>query len=356
MCTAAKRNRNPIWEIYALYVSFFPQLVAGPIERSTRLLPQFFKTVEFDYGRVTSGLRRMAWGLFKKVVIADRIAVVVDLIYGHPQGYTGLPLIIATILFALQIYCDFSGYSDIAIGCSRTLGYDLMENFQRPYFAKSISEFWKRWHISLTTWFRDYLYIPMGGNRVPKHLYYRNIFLVFLISGLWHGASWKFVVWGALHGVFMLFSIWTRDFRRWFVHWSGLLKIPLFHNFLSMIFTFALVCFAWIFFRANSFDDAFYIVTHIYPPAEINIYEVFHAGYLKSLIGQLGVSQNEIIIIVFSIATLEGVQFIQETSNRIQSFRIFPTGVRWAIYYALTSAIIFLGAFNSSQEFIYFQF
>jgi D-alanyl-lipoteichoic acid acyltransferase DltB (MBOAT superfamily) len=179
---------------FALYVSFFPQLVAGPIERAERLLPQFMIRYDFDEQRVASGLRRIAWGFFKKVVIADKAAVIVDAIYQDPTTHSGLTLLFATYLFAFQIYCDFSGYSDIAIGTARLFGFDLMENFRQPYLSKSITEFWRRWHISLSTWFRDYLYIPLGGNRVGKGRLYINLLLVFVVSGLWHGASWTYVI------------------------------------------------------------------------------------------------------------------------------------------------------------------
>ncbi|MGL6168515.1 MAG: MBOAT family O-acyltransferase, partial [Fusobacteriaceae bacterium] len=187
---------------YALFVSFFPQLVAGPIERSTHLLAQIDKEYNFEYERVKNGLLLMLWGLFKKIVIADRLAVLVNTVYNNPTNYEGFVLIIASVFFAFQIYCDFSSYSDIAIGAANVMGYDLMKNFNRPYFSKSIGEFWRRWHISLGTWFRDYLYFPLGGSKVSKSKRYRNIMVVFLVSGLWHGASWNFIVWGGLHGIY----------------------------------------------------------------------------------------------------------------------------------------------------------
>ena len=189
--------------IYAVYISFFPQLVAGPIERSTTLLPQFHKKSEFDYNRIVMGLQLMLWGVFKKIAIADRLSVVVNQVYGDPTQYHGIALIIATYFFTIQIYCDFSGYSDIAIGAAQVIGFDLMQNFRRPYFAQSIREFWQRWHISLSTWFRDYFYFPLGGNRVSRMRRVINILAVFMLSGLWHGANWSFFIWGALHGGFL---------------------------------------------------------------------------------------------------------------------------------------------------------
>ena len=182
--------------IYALYVMFYPQLVAGPIERPQNLLHQFYAEHCFDYRRVTDGLKLMLWGMFKKVVIADRLAIAVNQVYGNPHDYTGVPLIVATVFFAFQIYCDFSGYSDIAIGAAQVMGFRLMDNFNRPYFSKSIAEFWKRWHISLSTWFRDYLYIPLGGSRTKTWRWQFNLFITFLASGFWHGANWTYIIWG----------------------------------------------------------------------------------------------------------------------------------------------------------------
>lgn len=206
---AAERN----FGIYAAYAMFFPLLVAGPIERPQNLLHQFYEKHRFDYERIVDGLKLIAWGLFKKVVIADRLAIVVDHVYNSPQEHAGLSLILATIFFSFQIFCDFSGYSDIAVGTGRILGFRLMENFDRPYHARSVSEFWKRWHISLSTWFRDYLYIPLGGKRVSVPRWYFNLFFVFLVSGLWHGADWTFIVWGALHGFYIIFALITKNLR-----------------------------------------------------------------------------------------------------------------------------------------------
>ena len=196
---------------FALYVSFFPQLLAGPIERATRFLPQLYEKFDFDYPRVTKGLKLMLWGLFQKMVIADNLATLVDSVYNDPSHHQGISLILATFFFAFQIYCDFSGYSDIAIGAAQVLGIKTMDNFNRPYFSKSIPEFWRRWHISLSTWFRDYFYIPLGGNRVSIPRWYFNLFFVMLICGFWHGANWTFIVWGGLHGFYLaIFSDHTR--------------------------------------------------------------------------------------------------------------------------------------------------
>lgn len=330
--------------IFALFVSFFPQLVAGPIERSTHLLPQFNKIKTIDYKRITDGLKLMGWGLFKKVVIADRLAEIVNNIYNNPTDYSGIPLIIATAFFAIQIYCDFSGYTDIAIGAAKVLGYDLMENFRQPYFSRSIAEFWHRWHISLSTWFRDYLYIPLGGNRVVKWRWYFNVFMVFLISGLWHGANWTFVIWGALHGAFMLVGIWTENSRKQLYKSSGLDRSPFILHTIQMIVTVILVCFAWIFFRANSISDAIYISTHLFSGLDLS------GSYGLDLGGLY-----ERLLLVFSMGTLLLVDFAQARDGNVLNLSNKPVVVRWAVYYALFLGIVMFGKFGI-QDFIYFQF
>ncbi|MCB9090634.1 MAG: MBOAT family protein [Calditrichae bacterium] len=331
---------------FALYVAFFPQLVAGPIERSLRLLPQFDRVFKFDYERVVSGLRLMLWGFFKKLVIADRLAIYVNEAYNHPAEYQGLTLLLATYFFAIQIYCDFSGYSDIAIGAARVMGYDLMTNFRQPYFSKSISEFWRRWHISLSTWFRDYLYIPLGGNRVGKQRWYFNLFAVFVISGLWHGANWTFVVWGALHGGYLIFAIVTADWRQKLAHWSGLAKRPALHNLLRTLITFHLVLFAWIFFRANSLSEAFMIIGNM---AVLD----FSLESLKSL--NIALGWGELLVAIGSILFLELAHLLQSRGKVHSWITARPAALRWSVYYLLLLAIAFFGVFNHS-EFIYFQF
>jgi D-alanyl-lipoteichoic acid acyltransferase DltB (MBOAT superfamily) len=247
--------------IYALYVMFYPQLVAGPIERPQNLLHQFREKHVFEYDRVVEGLKLMLWGLFKKIVIADRLAIYVNAVYNNPEQHNGTTFTLATIFFAFQIYCDFSGYSDIAIGAAKIMGFKLMTNFNRPYFANNISEFWKRWHISLSTWFRDYLYISLGGSRVSIPRWYFNLLLVFLISGLWHGASWTYVIWGALNGLYLVFAIITQKLRDKFNRLTGIVKVPKLSRLLQILITFMLSCLAWIFFRANNVSDAFLIIT-----------------------------------------------------------------------------------------------
>lgn len=329
--------------IFALYVSFFPQLVAGPIERSSRLLPQFYKQHNFDYARVVSGLRQMAWGFFKKLVIADKAAIFVDAVYGSPHDFSGLPLILATYLFAFQIYCDFSGYSDIAIGAARVLGIDLMENFRQPYLSRSVAEFWRRWHISLSTWFRDYLYIPLGGSRVVKWRWFVNLMIVFAVSGLWHGASWTFVIWGILHGLYLIGAILLTPLLVRLVKPLRKRKAGFVVDGLAVFTTFHLVAFAWIFFRASSVDDAVYIVTHLFSGLELQV-----GGFGTGL----GVATTGLLVL--SILFLETAEYVR--SRRWFNLAKQPVMVRWSAYYVVIAAIALLGEFQSQAQFIYFQF
>jgi D-alanyl-lipoteichoic acid acyltransferase DltB (MBOAT superfamily) len=337
---------------FALYVSFFPQLVAGPIERSTRLLPQFFEKHDFNSQRVSDGIKLMMWGFFKKVVIADRLAVLVNQVYNNSENYEGIPLLLATYFFAFQIYCDFSGYSDIAIGAAKVLGFDLMKNFDRPYYSKSISEFWKRWHISLSTWFRDYLYIPLGGNRVLKWRWYTNLFLTFLISGLWHGANWTFVIWGAIHGFYLVFAILSKNIVQRIYNFLGLSKGTWQRKFIDVFITFHLVLFGWIFFRANSFNDATYILNKI---IVINPFEFIKQVITLNFGVYLGLKKYEIFIALVSILILEAVQVFQRKNNMIEYLLKKPKYFRWSIYYFIIFFILMFGEFNLT-EFIYFQF
>ena len=334
--------------IYSLYVMFFPQLVAGPIERPQNLLHQFTEKYDFDYNRVVSGLRLMAWGLFKKVVIADRLAIVVDTVYNNPQQHNSLGLIIATVFFTFQIFCDFSGYSDMAIGAARIMGFKLMTNFDKPYQSNSIHEFWKRWHISLSTWFKDYLYITLGGNRVTIPRWYLNLFIVFLISGLWHGANWTFIIWGALHGFYLVFELFTKNFREKFNNLFHLNKIP----FLSFLTTFLFVAFAWIFFRANGVRSAFYIAKHIFTGIPDLMHNIFNH---QPIFDNLGLSRNDLILSVLLIILLESVHYVQRKVVISQVFIHKSTFFRWVIYCILIIFIIFFGVFEERQ-FIYFQF
>lgn len=339
--------------IFALYVSFFPQLVAGPIERSTQLLPQLQVKHHFNYANVTGGLKLIAWGMFKKVVIADRLALMVNQVYESPQTYEGLPLIIATVFFAFQIFCDFSGYSDIAIGTAQVMGFKLMENFKRPYFSKTIKEFWRRWHVSLSFWFRDYLYIPLGGNRVVKWRSYYNLFLTFLISGLWHGAEWTFVVWGALHGFYLIVGIITDPIYQKIL--TPRLCKTFGIKFLQIAITFSLTCLAWVFFRANSLEEAIYIVSHLFSGLPQDIYWVMQdEKYTKELL-RLGQSVEEFNTALWAIFVMELVHFLQRKEDMYNMFRAKPLLFRWAFYIVLVLAILNFGV-SEEIQFIYFQF
>lgn len=329
--------------IFALFVSFFPQLVAGPIERAGNLLTQFRREVTFDYTRFTSGLKLVAWGMFKKVVIADRLAILVNEVYNQPSEYTGVSLAIATFFFAFQIYCDFSGYSDIAIGTARMMGFDLMENFHRPYFSKSIGEFWRRWHISLSTWFRDYLYIPLGGNRVVKWRWHYNLFITFLVSGLWHGANWTFVIWGALHGGYIVLE----NVARFPIRSEGVGK------YLRMAWTFLWVCVAWVFFRANSLEDAVYICNHLItdfiPSLSMAIQDPLHYVYL-------GQDSGTFLVALAAIGFMEIIHILQRYHGTQYFFEDKPAPFRWSFYTLIMLGIVLLGVYHSKSEFIYFQF
>lgn len=337
--------------IYALYVMFFPQLVAGPIERPQNLLPQFREEHRFEYKRVTDGLKLMAWGLFKKMVIADRIAAAVNTVYGAPTEFEGLALIIATVLFAVQIYCDFSGYSDVAIGVAQVMGFRLMKNFDRPYYSKSIAEFWKRWHISLSTWFKDYLYISMGGNQVPRWRWQYNLAVTFVVSGLWHGANWTFIVWGGLNAFYLLFAIWTKEARQKAAEVLGLTRVPRFRKALQILTTFSLICFAWIFFRAGNLADALYVASHLFD----GIGSILKPGYVMGVIGTLGLSITDFQIAMGAIAVMEAVHLIQRQGQIRDMLVKRPSWQRWTLYYAVVFVILFAGRYGN-QDFIYFQF
>lgn len=353
-----RKKREPEKHLgtFALYVAFFPQLVAGPIERSTRLIPQLFKKYNFDYDRVTSGLKLILWGFFKKVVIADRVAVIVNQVYSNPQDAAGLPLLIGTYLFAFQIYCDFSGYSDIAIGAAKIFGIDLMENFRRPYFAKSIREFWQRWHISLSTWFRDYLYISLGGSKTTKWRWYYNILIVFIISGLWHGANWTFIVWGALHGFYYLFSYWSVNLRSVVTNFIRLDRAPLLQKSIRVFIVFHLVTLSWIFFRANSFSDAIYIATHLFTGIGDVFGRVKEIGFSPGIFNYgFDLPNYDMLIGLMAI----GILGIQHLIQRKQSTRLWlsakPFWYRWTMYYLLLFFVLVFG-YSEPSAFIYFQF
>ena len=335
---------------FALYVAFFPQLVAGPIERARNLLPQMYERHPFDYDRVTNGMKLMAWGFFKKVVIADRLAILVDCVYADPTQHEGFGLTLATVLFAFQIFCDFSGYSDIAIGAAQVFGFKLMANFRRPYHAASVAEFWGRWHISLSTWFRDYVYIPLGGNRVSKIRWHFNIMAVFLLSGLWHGADWRFVIWGALHGTYLLAGRALMPVRERAARLLRLDQVPRLHQALRIAATFILVDFAWIFFRARNLSDAVYIVTHLGTGWHV----VLEFQQLRDTVASMCLL-NEFLIAIAMLAAMECVHLLQTRTGVIAFVARRPIWVRWAAYSLLVWCIFLFGIFTH-KEFIYFRF
>ena len=329
---------------FALYVAFFPQLVAGPIERSTQLLPQFGRKNRVEWARVRSGLLLMGAGFFKKMVVADRLAAYVDGVYDHPGEFAGLSVLIATYFFAFQIFCDFSGYSDIAIGSARVLGYDLMQNFRRPYHADSVAAFWRRWHISLSTWFRDYVYIPLGGNRVARRRWLLNIAIVFLLSGLWHGASWTFILWGGLHGFYIVLGHVTGPCRSRLAGVCGLAKAPRLWRSLRVLATFHLVLFGWVFFRANSLGDVSLLFT------------AAGRGLGLSMAGLLGpVGLRDFLLSVGAVAVLECAHFVQRRGPLTDRVVSLPAPLRWVAYCALLFGVLLFGTFTA-DEFIYFQF
>jgi D-alanyl-lipoteichoic acid acyltransferase DltB (MBOAT superfamily) len=353
---AQKAERN--FGIYALYVMFYPQLVAGPIERPQNLLHQFHSVHSFDSARVVNGLRLMLWGFFKKVVIADTLAIYVNQVYDHPSDFPGITLMIATVFFAFQIFCDFSGYSDIAIGAARVMGFELMKNFDRPYAAKSINEFWRRWHISLSTWFKDYIYIPLGGNKEGNWKWYRNLFIIFLISGFWHGENWTFIIWGALHGFYLVFGLLTKDIRNKLAEKVGLTSFPNFHSLINQTITFILVCIAWIFFRATTVQDAFLIIKK-------SVFWIYTCllNVLNGKIIQFVSSQNMIwgikrfALTILLIGFMEAIHKLEKEKEVTHILEQRPRWMRWTIYSSFLYLIVYTGRFGLAElDFIYFQF
>ncbi|MCX6716968.1 MAG: MBOAT family protein [Candidatus Taylorbacteria bacterium] len=353
-----KQKAERHFGIYALYVMFYPQLVAGPIERPQNLLHQFHEKQSFDVARVTEGLKRMTWGFFKKIVVADQLAMIVNIVYANPHGFNGPTLIMATVLFAIQLYCDFSGYSDIALGSAQVMGIRLMENFERPYFSKSIAEFWRRWHISLSSWLRDYVYYPIAfhsKNPTRAKLYVAIIFTFFL-SGLWHGAGWNYVIMGLVFGFYISFSEITKKYRNAFIVKIKLNNYPTLLRYLRIITTFVLVCIGWIFFRVKTIGDAWYILTHWWVGLGDFLTHLYSYYTWKNLfsLSRL-ITKSDFIICILGVAVL----FLADMAGRrLAIWKILSTKpwyVRWFWYYATTLAIVILARLGA-QEFIYFQF
>ena len=335
-----KRKLRPTKDFIAFsaFVSFFPQLVAGPIERATHLLPQFYKKRTFDYSKAVDGLRQILWGLFKKMVIADNCAEFANQIFNHSADMNGSTLVLGAIFFTFQIYGDFSGYSDIAIGTSRLFGFDLMQNFNFPYFSRDIAEFWRRWHISLSTWFRDYLYIPLGGSRGGLWMKIRNTFIIFIVSGFWHGANWTFIFWGALNAIYFLPLLLTKNNRKNLDTVAEGKLLPSFREGFSILITFGLCVFAWIFFRAENITHAFAYISGIFSSSLFAIPKVL--------------PRNIIVLILFFI--------FMEWMGRDGKYALEKLGIRWKrparliMYYGIIIAIFYFA--GQQQEFIYFQF
>ena len=338
---------------YALFVSFFPQLVAGPIERSKNLVKQIHERHYFDYSRVRYGLLVMLWGFFLKLVIADRAAILVNTVYDRPENYSGLLLAVATVAFAVQIYCDFASYSIIAMGAARVMGFELMKNFEQPYFSTSIAEFWRRWHISLSSWFKDYLYIPMGGNRKGVFRKYFNLMTVFLVSGLWHGASWNYVIWGAVHGVYQIVGGVSKNFRRFACAILNIDRQTAQYKLFQRILTFLLVCFGWIFFRSTNLLQAMLIVKKIFTDFQP---WTFYGGGLTSM----GLDGANLIVLALSLVILYCVsRYEYKGASAIQRVEEMSLFARWPIYYGLLFVVLIFGIYGpgfAASQFIYFQF
>lgn len=338
---------------YALFVSFFPQLVAGPIERSCNLLKQFDEKHEFDVDRVRAGLLLMLWGLFIKMVIADNIAPSVDMIYTYYPQYTGIEIIVATVLFAFQIYCDFAGYSLIAIGSAKVLGFTLMENFRSPYLATSVSDFWDRWHISLTTWFTDYLYIPLGGNRHGVWRKYINILIVFFVSGLWHGAAYTYIAWGVLNGLFMVVEQMTVKLRNRICQFMKVDKSRFSYRLGCRLLTFILIDVTWLFFRATGFSMAFTLLKQCVTNLQF--------GKLFGLVfGNIGMTPVQMVVLTLALLLLMAVDAQKEQGKDVVQL-VLQQGAwfRWTVYLGLLFSILIFGVYGNVYEqtqFIYFQF
>lgn len=338
-----KRKLNPTRDFIAFsaFVSFFPQLVAGPIERATNLLPQFYKSRTFEYNKAVDGLRQILWGMFKKVVIADNCAKYANYIFNNSDDLNGSTLVLGAVFFTFQIYGDFSGYSDIAIGVSRLFGFDLKQNFAFPYFSRDMSEFWRRWHMSLSTWFRDYLYIPLGGSRGQLKNTIRNVFVIFTVSGFWHGANWTFIVWGVLNALYFLPILLTKNNRNHLNIIAEGKYLPSLKEFGLMLITFGLTVFAWIFFRAENIHHAFSYISTIFSSS------LFNAPYFKD--GTLAIPT--IILVAFFLCV---EWFGRENKYAIEQMFTKSKWKSWCFYYLIV-ILIFVFA-GSKQEFIYFQF
>ena len=336
---------------FSLFITFFPPLIAGPIERASNLIPQMVRAQRFDMDNIVTGLKFVLFGLFKKVVIADRIADAVNTVYAAPENFAGLALVVATLLFAFQIYCDFSGYSDMAVGLAKMFGINLTINFRQPYLSRGISEFWRRWHVSLSSWFKDYVYFPLGGSRVGPLLYARNIMITFLISGIWHGASWTFIAWGALHGVYLIVeTIIIKPL-------NAALKLLSIENLFVVnvartAVTFGLVSFGWILFRAETLDDSLFIMANLF--SDFAYWS--EVPYVFRTLSNMGMGLAQLLAAFVCIIVLVIADIAAGEGNIHEKLMEKPADMRFAFYLLIGFLTIALGVFHDGADFIYFQF
>ena len=346
--TQAEKNLGK----YALFVSFFPTLVAGPIERSDNLLRQIKENTRFDSQQVKNGLLLMLWGFFQKTVVADRAAIVANTIFDNFPQYTGFTILLGVVLFSVQIYCDFAGYSSIAIGAAAVMGFRLRQNFRQPYFATSVRDFWRRWHISLSSWFRDYLYIPLGGNRLSKPRHYLNTLIVFLLSGLWHGASWHYVVWGGLHGVYLIIGAMSATWRQKLYPKLKIRTDTCSFRLWQSVCVFLFVSFAWIFFRAPGVTEALALIRQMF--AEFNPWVLFDKSFYE-----LGLGRTEFIVMLLSLVVLFVGDRLQQTHDVPALLARQNLVVRWLFYYVAIIALLLFAIYGpgyNAAEFIYLKF
>ena len=318
---------------YSLFISFFPQILSGPIGKAKEMLPQFSRKHLFNKKNIFNGIMIIIYGLFKKVVVADLMAIGINNVYGNLSEFKGIPLLITVIMYSLQIYFDFSSYSNIAYGCAKIFGYELNKNFNLPYFASSVKEFWSRWHMSLSTWFRDYLYFPLGGNRCKKYKCYLNILIVFLVSGLWHGAAWTYIVWGGIHAIYQILE--------------RMFNLKFNNKILNIIKTFILITFAWIFFRSNTINDAIYVIT--------NMFNISFAG-IKEQILSIGLDKYDLIVLfvsVISILVIEVLQYKKQIYNKFKNLQLIPKLIICIILIFITVIFGSYGPGFDNSQFIY---
>jgi len=363
-----KQKAEKKFGVFMLYQMIYPRLIAGPIERPQNLLPQLTLPHKFDFNQLAAGLQLMAWGFFKKLVIADRLGQMVNNVYDFPANFEGLSLVIATIFYSFQIYLDFSGYTDIALGAAEVMGFRLTSNFNRPYLSRSVAEFWQRWHITFSGWLRDYLYLPIAysasrklrqdnyyGIRSDYFIYIYAVLITFLICGLWHGSGWNFVIWGGMHGIFLILAILTRKPKSRMYRKMGVNKKSWSFNAFQTVVTFCLISLAWVFFRASTLSDAVYIIRHMFIGIPGNIRDIWHHPDMLKYIVALDSPRNFIITLVI-LSVYIFIETRQKSWDIREMLRQTPVLKRYCIYYVFILVFIFFGVFDSARQFIYFQF